>query len=254
MCAVQSSTGGTANRKEQANGAARSETSTEAGSTAPSTATTSTTPVPTQLSEVQGVPVEQLLEDAQKLMKALMQQTTPTAKAMRVKGTDWDMLPALRELDAEGVGVARRMGLLDSGATHAMRPKTPEDELKVTRTAEVTLAGDQKMEFPQTQSGVILAGPEAQPIVPLGSLIRALGYEFVWGRKGCVLRHPERPDVRVYDRSSCPEVRECDALRLIAELESAKLGEAMKSLDARTHSGLPFRCPSKGSPATGGMR
>ena len=53
-----------------------------------------------------------------------------------------------------------------------------------TRTAEVTLAGDQKMEFPQTQSGVILAGPEAQPIVPLGSLIRALGYEFVWGRKG----------------------------------------------------------------------
>ena len=76
----QSSTGGTANRKGQANGAARSETSTEAGSTAPSTATTSTTPVPTQLSEVQGVPVEQLLEDAQKLMKALMQQTTPTAK------------------------------------------------------------------------------------------------------------------------------------------------------------------------------
>ena len=233
MCAVQSSTGGTANRKEQANGAARSETSTEAGSTAPSTATTSTTPVPTQLSEVQGVPVEQLLEDAQKLMKAFMQQTTPTAKAIRVKGMDWDMLPALRKLDAEGVSVARRMGLLDSGATHAMRPRTPEDELKVTRTAEVILAGDQKMEFPQTQSGVILAGPEAQPIVPLGSLIR---------------------DVRVYNRSSCPEVRECDALRLIAELESAKLGEAMKSLDARTHSGLPFRCPSKGSPATGGMR
>eukprot|EP00439_Symbiodinium_sp_Y106_P044328 s2505_g5.t1 len=79
--------------------------------------------------------------------------------------------------------------------------RTPEDELKVTRTAEVILAGDQKMEFPQTQSGVILAGPEAQPIVPLGSLIR---------------------DVRVYNRSSCPEVRECDALRTAIQMSKQR--------------------------------
>ena len=228
----QSSTGGTTNKKGSVG--TRSEASTDAGSaTTSTTATTTATTVPTQLSEVQGVPVEQLLEleDAQKLMKAFMQQATPVAKAMRVRGMEWDELPALRELDADGEVAVKKMGLLDSGATHAMRPRTPNDELRVTRTAEVTLAGDQKMEFPQTQSGVILAGPEAQPIVPLGSLIRALGYEFVWGRKGCVLRHPERPDVKVYDRSSCPEVRECDALRLIAELESAKVGEAMKSLE-----------------------
>ena len=226
----QSSTGGTSTRKGQGS---RVDAVSEGGSTAPpsTTSTTTTSAAPTQVSEVQGVPVEQLLEDAQKLMKAFMQQSTPCAKALRVRGADWDELPALRELDADGSGVVKRMGLLDSGATHAMRPRTPNDELKVTRTAEVTLAGDQKMEFPQTQSGVILAGPEAQPIVPLGSLIRALGYEFVWGRKGCVLRHPERPDVKVYDKSSCPEVRECDALRLIAELESEKVGEAMKSLD-----------------------
>ena len=226
----QSSTGGTTNKKGQ--GGNRSEASTDAGSLTSSTSTPlAATTVPTQLSEVQGVPVEQLLEDAQKLMKAFMQQATPTAKAMRIRGAEWDELPALRELDADGGVISRKMGLLDSGATHAMRPRTPNDELRPTRTAEVTLAGDQKMEFPQTSSGVILAAPEAQPIVPLGSLIRALGYEFVWGRKGCVLRHPERPDVKVYDKSSCPEVRECDALRLIAELESAKVGEAMKSLE-----------------------
>ena len=94
------------------------------------------------------------------------------------------MLPALRELDAEGVGVARRMGLLDSGATHAMRPKTPEDELKVTRTAEVTLAGDQKMEFPQTQSGVILAGPEAQPISATWFFDPSAGLRVRVGSKG----------------------------------------------------------------------
>eukprot|EP00439_Symbiodinium_sp_Y106_P010606 s6827_g1.t1 len=226
----QSSTGGTTNKKGQ--GGNRSEASTDAGSLTSSTSTPlAATTVPTQLSEVQGVPVEQLLEDAQKLMKAFMQQATPTAKAMRIRGAEWDELPALRELDADGGVISRKMGLLDSGATHAMQPRTPNDELRPTRTAEVTLAGDQKMEFPQTSSGVILAAPEAQPIVPLGSLIRALGYEFVWGRKGCVLRHPERPDVKVYDKSSCPEVRECDALRLIAELESAKVGEAMKSLE-----------------------
>ena len=106
----QSSTGGTTSRKGQ--GGARSEASTEVGSAAvQSTATTSTTPVPTQLSEVQGVPVEQLLEDAQKLMKAFMQQTAPTTKAMRVKGMEWDALPALQELgwdwDGQEDGLAR---------------------------------------------------------------------------------------------------------------------------------------------------
>ena len=39
-----------------------------------------------------------------------------------------------------------------------------------------------------------------------------------------------RKKVRVYTRSTCPEVMQCDALRLIPELEEAKLAETMSSL------------------------
>ena len=71
---------------------------------------------------------------------------------------------------------------------------------------------------------------ETQPIVPLGSLVKTLGYEFVWNHKGCRLYRPTRPSIQVFTRSTCREVRECDALRLIAELETEKVKEAMASL------------------------
>ena len=51
-----------------------------------------------------------------------------------------------------------------------------------------------------------------------------------WCSYGCRLRHPDKKEVRVYTRSTCPEVMQCDALRLIAELEEAKLTETMSSL------------------------
>ena len=213
------------------------------------TLSTATTTVPTSSSSssvaaedpVQGVPVDQLLENAHRMMKAFIegQQKAPTMKAMQCpernmkdipslkKGLDWDT--ALRSCGVRGEEDDGRMGLLDSGATHALRPATSQSELDGCIKAEVTLAGDQRVKLPQTNSGVILAD-EAQPIVPLGSLVKSLGYEFVWNSKGCRLRHESRPEIQVFTRSSCPEVRECDALRLIAELESQSVEASLKSM------------------------
>ncbi|CAE7605330.1 unnamed protein product [Symbiodinium sp. CCMP2592] len=174
-------------------------------------------------------------EDAQMLMKAFMEQkSAPNIKVLRVENTQVAHIkasPALRELMKfeEDLVSMCRMGLLDSGATHALRPRTPQDKGEKT-SVSITLAGEQKVQMDQTKSGTILGDKQTQPIVPLGTLVQALGYEFAWDRKGCRLKHPDKKEIKVYTRSNCPEIMQCDALRLIAELEEAKLSEAMGSL------------------------
>ena len=230
-----SSTGGTGGRKGTT---ARGQRGSEAGESTQSTTASTTTATPTVPAEtpVQGVPVEQLIEDAQKLMKAFMEQkTTPHVQVFRVEEAakrDCGSSPALREFlrQNEELVNMNRMGLLDSGATHPLRPKTTRGQGGTMDNVNVTLAGENQVQMAQNKAGTILGGQNTQPIVPLGTLVKALGYEFSWDRRGCRLRHPDKKEVRVYTRSTCPEVMQCDALRLIAELEEAKLTETMNSL------------------------
>ncbi|CAE7422676.1 GIP [Symbiodinium sp. CCMP2456] len=187
---------------------------------------------------VQGVPVEQLIEDAQKLMKAFMEQKggSPTLRTLRVEssGSEREMedSPQLRELlkNNEELTKLCKMGLLDSGATHPLRPRVSNDSVDGVGSVNVTLAGENRVKMDQTKTGAILGGKDAQPIVPLGTLVKSLGYEFAWDRRGCRLKHPTKKEIKVYTRSTCPEIMQCDALRLIAELEQAKIDETMESL------------------------
>ena len=180
--------------------------------------------------------MEQLIEDAQKLMKAFMEQKSqPMVQTTRVEDgafREGCSSPALREFMRQNEELIRisRMGLLDSGATHPLRARTEKDQAGAMDNVSVTLAGENRVQMAQNKAGTIIAHQDAQPIVPLGTLVKALGYEFVWDQRGCRLRHPDRKEVRVYTRSTCPEVMQGDALRLIAELEEARLAETMSSL------------------------
>ena len=95
----QSSTGGTTSRKGQ--GGARSEASTRGGIGSSTVHRNNlynpgAYPAVGSARRTRGAVAGGCTE----LMKAFMQQTAPTTKAMRVKGMEWDALPALRELDA----------------------------------------------------------------------------------------------------------------------------------------------------------
>ena len=121
-----SSTGGTGGRGGKGSKGQRfSEGSDGGGTTSATTSTTTTTPAATE-APVQGVPVEQLIEDAQKLMKAFMEQKAqPTMQALRVDEAELKRgceAPALREFMKQNEDLIRisRMGLLDSGATHPL--------------------------------------------------------------------------------------------------------------------------------------
>ena len=129
-----SSTGGTGGRGGKGSKGQRSNEGGDGGGTASATTSTATTTPAATETPVQGVPVEQLIEDAQKLMKAFMEQKAqPTMQALRVdeavfkRGCD---APALREFMKQNEDLFRmsRMGLLDSGATHPLRARNERDQ------------------------------------------------------------------------------------------------------------------------------
>ena len=210
-----SSTSSTARRNDGKDAASGS-----APETASSSATSSAAAMEPQNPSSQ---VDQLLVEAQRMMKAFIDHKSPTIKSLHLPE------PAgLASIQEPLDDVMGKYGLIDSGATHPLRAARSIKELEEAKQTSVVLAGDQRISLPQTASGVILS--ETQPIVPLGGLVKTLGYEFVWNHKGCRLYHPTKSSIQVFTRSSCPEVRECDALRLISELEMEKVKEAMTSL------------------------
>ena len=70
-------------------------------------------------------------------------------------------------------------GLVDSGATHALREGTQE-EMRAAKHVPVTLAGDEKSTLCQSQLGTILMPHPTQPLVPMGALVEVLGCSVKW--------------------------------------------------------------------------
>ena len=129
-------------------------------------------------------------------------------------------------------------GLLDSGASHPMRP-AKLNEYQRGQPVKVTLAGEDVKLLMQNDHGTILVQEEKaaiQPIVPLGAVIQELGYTLHWSPKALRLTHPSKKSIKVKIRNHCPEVAACDALGLIRDLECAQvnaLNERVASLKAR---------------------
>ena len=64
-----------------------------------------------------------------------------------------------------------KMGVLDSGATHTVRPKEPKDGK--LREVKVELAGDMEAKMLMTEDDVVIGAQGTQMIVPLIPLVRS---------------------------------------------------------------------------------
>ena len=125
-------------------------------------------------------------------------------------------------------------GLLDTGASHAMRTATWTEYTDAT-PVKVTLAGEDEKILRQNDRGTILVQEEegkVQPIVPLGALIEGLGYTLHWSPTKLKLTHPEKGSVRVRVNNHCPEVAACDALAMIRELEMKQVNALNSNVEA----------------------
>ena len=115
-------------------------------------------------------------------------------------------------------------GLVDSGATHALRSGT-EAEMQKAINVPVTLAGDEKATLQQSQLGTILVPSPSKPIVPMGALVEVLGCTIKWTKTALKIWHPKHGHLKVGLRNRCSGIAALDALQLIKELEEKQLEE-----------------------------
>ncbi|OLP78821.1 hypothetical protein AK812_SmicGene40962 [Symbiodinium microadriaticum] len=133
-------------------------------------------------------------------------------------------------------GEDQATALLDSGATHSLRNATSEEEWGQAEDVAVQLAGRHQLMMKITATGTLLMpfkkegirkdtpqAPQAQTIVPMGQLIKTLGYSMVWTPNSCELISPEGERMFLQVDSGCPQLQEMEALALIARLEDRKV-------------------------------
>ncbi|CAE7208121.1 GIP [Symbiodinium sp. CCMP2592] len=183
--------------------------------------------------------LQQILTDAHQMLKTMMATTTPATTSTTTGAPTYESIQRqLDEMKLKALKVCapradeeeRRGALLDSGATHVLRPAKDEHEHLTSKEVPVVLAGDEQRLLRQTPAGSIILNPsqgeEAQTIIPLGKLVESLGCVLRWTRGGLLLKHPRYGTIRTRIRAGCPEIVDSvQAAMLISELESRKLDE-----------------------------
>ena len=175
-------------------------------------------------------------------MKMLLEEAQRTLKSLHVKGeekiTEADRMSQLQrqldEIKRAGLKTFRlsriekkqeSMGLLDSGATHPLRPPKKEENLEQLQKVEVTLAGGQEVQMRISQGGCIVGEDVTEPIVPLGMLTENLKRKLTWSSSGVKLTHPRRGSMDVTIVDGCPMLPADKALELIEEIEEKNEGK-----------------------------
>jgi hypothetical protein len=144
------------------------------------------------------VVIDDLLAEAKTLMKTIR----PNVKAIHLKKTNL---------------VEKKTGLLDGGATNALRTGSAE-EIAAAVEVQVELAAGTAQLYQAVDTGTLLSPFEVEPIVPLRGLVN-LGYKIRWDSSGCTVDHGRYGQIRCWLRNGCPVVHEQHALALIKEIE-----------------------------------
>ena len=159
--------------------------------------------------------------------------------------------PCIRAVRGDEPEEPQPTALLDSGATHVVVDDAAAGS-QVLVPCTVSLAGDQRQTWHQTPGGSLVApvtgdGHAPQTILPLGSLVTQLGCSLRWSKKaGLQLVHPKLGRLNTSLKGGCPQLSKDQALKLIRELESARLGDLsgrLKRIQAHLQaaSGLEFK-------------
>eukprot|EP00435_Cladocopium_sp_Y103_P026293 s3759_g6.t1 len=175
--------------------------------------------------------MKDLLEQANKMLKSLTTASSTASTAPGTSGEPRDEVVdrlqqqlnslKLKVFKLSQVSYGNSQGLLDSGATHALRPIKKGESLDGYRTVPVTLANGQSTQLHMTEGGVMVSKrADIEPILPMGLLIEKLGCKMVWGDDGALLQHPQRGSLPIKVNGGCPQISRSLALELIEELEN----------------------------------
>lgn len=157
---------------------------------------------------------------------------TPSAKAMVV----------IKELNT----AVTSKGLLDGGATHALRKCKDLEECEEATPTQVILAEGTTSKMRLKEGALTLVTREdIQPIVPMG-VLTLMGYEVEWKQDSCRVRRRNR-NLEVEMVDSCPMVDAEVALELIDEMELMEEKRAMRLAAMKPVEGSTGAGDDKGS-------
>ena len=164
----------------------------------------------------------ELLHEATQLLKTLrVPQSNPCLKVMQIGG--------LEHAEAN-------MVLIDSGATHGLRPARDQDEWEQGERTTVQLANGTTDAFRLKRGTKILLGnPEhaASWIVPMGALAE-LDFTMKWTGNQCQLQDDVGRQFHVQVKQGCPMVSLTDGQKLLQWLEGYQVHQWRKLAMIRT--------------------
>ena len=169
-----------------------------------------------------GTKTAELLHEATQLLKTLrISDNNPKLKVMQLSGID--------QADEAVV-------LIDSGATHALRPAEDWDEWNKAEGTTVMLAEGSTTRFrlkPGTK--MLLSEPGQRPawIIPMGGLAE-LDFVLRWSGNQCSLQDDEGRHIDVQVQNGCPMVSLEDGRRLLQWLELYHVYQKRKLMMVRT--------------------
>ena len=182
-----------------------------------------------------------LLEEAGKMLKGISNGGSPRNNEDPGDARIRSLQKQLDELKGQGAVRVLRLsriqvtegglGLLDSGATHALRPQRPGEDLGRYLEVKITLAGGQGTKMKMSPGGVLVSpDPKTEPILPLGTLVSELGCRIQWTGECITIHHPSRGQIPARLQGGCPMVDKATALKLIEELERTGEKKKLRSL------------------------
>jgi hypothetical protein len=161
----------------------------------------------------------ELLHEATQLLKTLRVDANPKLKVMQLSGVD--------QPDDDFV-------LLDSGATHGLRPARDAEEWQNALPTSVQLAdGVTEMFRLKRRTKILLSDPssttQASYIIPMGGL-SDLDFSLEWRGGVCRLHDDAGREIQVTIRNGCPMISRDDGCRLLEWLELFHVHQ-LKKLD-----------------------
>ena len=195
-----------------------------------------------------------LLEEANKLIKAMnssegggdssstqkvapMDSATPLSDRSRTDMMEklQQQINALRQKTLK-VSLSRMSsqglrGLIDSGATHPLRPLRQDEDQSTLQKVDVTLADGKKTQLMMNNRGTMISpSSDIEPIIPMGQLQSVLKCKMIWVGLELQVLHPIRGKLPVTCDAGCPMLPRALALDLIEEIETARREGSLRCL------------------------
>ena len=188
----------------------------------------STGPDP-KVAKANEAPSQELIAEATKLLKGFRMAAARVVDSSEFGKPQLDEV-STPEVDLEQFYLTKVVreppkgarGLLDGGATNALRTARTPAELSSCTKTQVGLALGRQAELFLTPVGTLLSADPVAPIAPMGVLAAELGCGVSWEGETCTVIHPKRGRLPVVMINRCPEL--CSKLteELISEIEDRR--------------------------------